>query len=182
MVTRSKKPSKQRKAHFRAPIHRRYKMMSAHLSPELREKHGFRSLPVVKGDRVRIMRGKFGKLKIEGRVQEVDLRRLRIYVENATFEKEDGVQRFYPIHPSNVMITKLNTKDRLRRERINKRKVKKELVEEPPEEELVEEIEEGVDEEEVIEEEEFELEPDTDEASMETEKVEESSEEADDET
>lgn len=133
--------------------------MSAHLSPELRSKHGFRSLPVRVGDKVRIMRGTYAKKGIEGKVTKVDLKRLRIYVEGATYEKEDGSQRFYPIHPSNVMIIKINEKDRVRRERINKRKVKREPLEEPPEEEIeesTEEIEEVGDEEE-----EFELEPET---------------------
>ncbi len=175
VLTRSKKPRKQRKALYNAPIHKRYQLMSAHLSPELRAKHGFRSLPVRVGDKVRIMRGSYAKKGIEGKVQKVDLRRLRIYVEGATYEKEDGSQRFYPIHPSNVMIIKINEKDKLRRERINKRKVKKEPLPEPEEE--VEEVEETEEVEEIEEEEEFELEPETEELNEEETSAEKTSEE-----
>ena len=53
----SKKPSKQRKRFFNAPLHKRGKIMSVNLSPELRNKYGKRSIPIRVGDKVRIMRG-----------------------------------------------------------------------------------------------------------------------------
>jgi large subunit ribosomal protein L24 len=56
---KSKKPSKQRKAMYQAPLHRKHKLFSAHLSKELRKQWNKRSLPVRKGDEVKIMRGKF---------------------------------------------------------------------------------------------------------------------------
>ncbi|MEM4738276.1 MAG: 50S ribosomal protein L24, partial [Acidilobaceae archaeon] len=55
----SSQPRKQRLALFTAPLHTRQKLMSAPLSPELREKYGVKNLPVRKGDKVRIMRGDF---------------------------------------------------------------------------------------------------------------------------
>ena len=48
---------KNRLAHFAAPSHVRYHLLSANLSKELREKHGVRSLPVRKDDEVLIVRG-----------------------------------------------------------------------------------------------------------------------------
>ena len=51
---------KNRKRHFQAPSHIRRKLMSAPLSKELRAKHGVKSMPVVKGDIVRVTRGRGG--------------------------------------------------------------------------------------------------------------------------
>jgi large subunit ribosomal protein L24 len=79
--------------------------MSASLSGELQVKYGCRSLPVRKGDKVRIMRGDFKKL--EGEVTKVDLKKEALYVEGATVTKVDGTQVQRPIHPSKVAIIEL---------------------------------------------------------------------------
>lgn len=47
-VTSSRR--KARRAHFSAPSHIKYRLMSATLSKDLRKKHGIRSLPVRKDD------------------------------------------------------------------------------------------------------------------------------------
>jgi len=49
---------KSRKACFAAPSHLKRKIMSAHLSKELREKYHVRSMPIRKDDEVTVMRGK----------------------------------------------------------------------------------------------------------------------------
>lgn len=54
---------KNRLAHFMAPSHLRYKIMSANLSKELKEKHGIKALPVRKDDEVLIVRGGFKDTK-----------------------------------------------------------------------------------------------------------------------
>ena len=87
------------------PLHKCQKLMSATLSQQLRKKLGRRSLIVRKGDTVEILRGDFKGHK--GKVEKVDLKRLRIYVQGATIQRSDGSERFYPIHPSNVRIVKL---------------------------------------------------------------------------
>ncbi len=51
----SKLPRKQRKYLANAPLHIKRKFLSANLSKELRKKHGKRSIPIRKGDTVRIM-------------------------------------------------------------------------------------------------------------------------------
>lgn len=108
----SVQPKKQRKALYKAPLHRRNKLMSATLSEELREKYGTRNMPVRKGDTVEVMRGDFAKHK--GKVEKVDLNRVRILVEKATIKRGDGSEKFYPIHPSSVRIIKLDTSDEKR--------------------------------------------------------------------
>jgi small subunit ribosomal protein S17 len=71
------------------------------------------------GDVVRIMRGSFKG--VEGKVIEVDYKKYRIKVENATLKTSKGDLAYYPIHPSNVMIKELNLEDK-KREEVLKRK------------------------------------------------------------
>ena len=138
------KPSKQRKMIYQAPSHIRNKLFSAPLSPSLRKSHGVRSLPVRSGDTVRIMRG--DSKGFEGKVTRVDRRKYRIYVEGLTREKVDGTTIFVPIHPSKVMIKKLNLDDKGRKKILERRKKterkKPEIVEEKPPTEEIEEIKE----------------------------------------
>ena len=135
-ITRTSKPSKQRKMLFQAPDHIRYKHFAAPLAPELKKSYGTRSLPVRSGDTVRVMRG--DHKGFEGKVARVDRKKFRIYVEGLTREKVDGSTVFVPIHPSKVMITKLNLDDKWRKKILERRKKAREIaekvVEKPPEE------------------------------------------------
>ncbi|HQD25213.1 MULTISPECIES: 50S ribosomal protein L24 [Methanoculleus] len=112
----SKQPRKQRKARYNAPNHTRGRFLSAPLSPELREKHKTRRVRVVKGDTVKVLRGDFAGE--EGVVDAVDMKTCRLVVHGVTVTKADGTEVPRPIDPSNVQITKLNLKDKLRAERL----------------------------------------------------------------
>lgn len=118
-LTGSRQPRKQRLALLKAPLHARQKLISAPLSEELREKYGVRSLPVRKGDRVRVVRGDFKGH--EGAVVRVDLRKTKIFVEGVTVKRQDGTPRFVPIHPSKVVIVALDLKDEWRRSIVERR-------------------------------------------------------------
>ena len=104
---------------FNAPAHLRHKIMSAPLSAELVKSRGAKTLPVRKGDTVRIMRGDHAGF--EGKIQRVDLSDYRIYVEGLTREKVDGTAIFVSVHPSKVMIKNLGLDDKWRKD-ILKRK------------------------------------------------------------
>lgn len=87
--------------------------MTAALSIELQDKHGRRSFPLRKGDTVRIMRGDDkGK---SGKVMSVDLKKERIIVEDVVLARSDLTEVPRPVHPSNVVITKLELSDKLRK-------------------------------------------------------------------
>ncbi|MCL5876732.1 MAG: 50S ribosomal protein L24 [Candidatus Bathyarchaeota archaeon] len=101
-----KNPGKQRKMLFNAPAHKRHKMMAAPLSSELTAQKGAKTLPVRKGDTVRILRG--DNKGFEGKVSRVDLKAYRIYMEGLTREKVDGTNIFLAVHPSKVQIRSLN--------------------------------------------------------------------------
>lgn len=119
-IAPTSKPAKQRKRIFQAPDHLRYKHFAVTLSPELRKSYGTRSLHVRSGDTVRVMRG--DRKGFEGKVTRVDRKRYRIYVEGLTREKVDGTTIFVPIHPSKVMLTKLNLDDKWRKKILERRK------------------------------------------------------------
>lgn len=133
----SHKPSKQRRYAFAAPLHRRRSLLSAALSSDLRIKHMRRSFPVRKDDVVKILKGDYTGL--EGKVTRVNLKKTRIIVEGVTREKADGKTVHIPIHPSKVIITRLNTDDKWRAERLAQTaKAEKTEAEEEEEEEQAE--------------------------------------------
>lgn len=108
---RSIQPRKQRKYVYNAPLHLKGKLLHVHLSKELRAKHGVRALRVRSGDTVKVLRGTHkGK---EGKVERVDVKRLRIIVSKVESEKLQGGAAKYPLQPSNCMITDL-ARDRRR--------------------------------------------------------------------
>ncbi|KUO83401.1 MAG: 50S ribosomal protein L24 [Thermoproteus sp.] len=120
MPTASGQPRKQRRALAEAPLHLRRKLLTAKLAPDLRRKLGVARLPVRVGDTVMIMRGDFKG--VTGKVVRADLREARIYVENATRTNSRGETVYYPIHPSKVMITNIDTSDKRRQEVVERRK------------------------------------------------------------
>lgn len=107
-------PRKQRKSLYQAPLHKRHKRFSAPLARELKTSHNTNSLPVRRGDTVRIMRG--DRRGLEGKITRVDRKNYKILVEGVTREKVDGTTIPVPIHPSKVMIVNLNLDDKWRRE------------------------------------------------------------------
>jgi len=119
----SKKPRKQRKYFYHAPLHVRHKFLSAHLSKELRKKYKKRAFPVRKGDEVQVMKGKFKKKT--GKISRVDTNKIKIYIDGITRKKVDGTEVQVSIHPSNLKIINLNLEDKKRIKALN-RSVKKE--------------------------------------------------------
>ena len=112
----STKPKKQRKYRINAVLHIKQKFLHSHLSKELRKKYGKRSTSVRKGDKVKIMRGRFKKH--EGKVEMVDLKNTRVFVNGAESTKKDGTKISLALNPSNLMITELNFEDKSRQKAI----------------------------------------------------------------
>ncbi len=117
---RVKNPGKQSKRLFNAPAHIRHKLMAAPLSSELAASRGAKTLPVRKGDTVRIERG--DNKGFEGKVSRVDLKTYRIFLEGLTREKVDGTNIFISVHPSKVQIRNLNLDDKWRKDILGRKK------------------------------------------------------------
>src|SRR3989338_4538484 len=102
----STQPRKQRKYRHNAPNSTRQKLMSAHLSPELRKQHGKRSITLKANDIAKVMKGDFkGKT---GKITEINTRKLAAYVEGAERTRRDGTKVMVPIKAANLMITELS--------------------------------------------------------------------------
>ena len=96
---------KSRKAHFSAPSSIRRKIMSSHMSKELRTKYEVRSIAVRKGDTVKIMRGTFkGR---EGKVQAVYRKRWALHIEKIVREKTNG-KSLFPLKRALLLPNKLS--------------------------------------------------------------------------
>ncbi len=105
MVMKSRKFRTQRKFQFTAPLHIRGHFVHAHLSKELRAKMKKRAVRLKKGDKVRVMRGKFkGK---EGKVMSISLSDGKIKIEGVSYRKAKGQEISFPLQPSNVMIIEM---------------------------------------------------------------------------
>lgn len=108
----SRQPRKQRKYRHNAPLHRRQKMMSAHLAKDLRQQYKRRSLPLRKGDEVKVLRGEFKGLY--GKVEKIDLQNLKVKIENVKRRKASGEEVAVSIDPSNLLVMKLDMNDKKR--------------------------------------------------------------------
>jgi len=120
----SVQPKKQRKILYAGELHIVRKNLGSHLSKELRTKYKKRSMVIHTGDTVKIMCGKFeGK---SGKVEKVHIKKCEVFVEGAQVTKANGQKSKVPLHPSNLMITELNLSDKLRKEILEKGRVKNE--------------------------------------------------------
>ena len=112
MKLKTKSPSKQRKRLYTAPYHSRSHIFSAHLSSELRGSHNSRTMPVKKGDTIRVLRGDYKGF--EGKILRVNRKGYRIIVDGINREKADGTSIPVAIHPSKVEVIRLDLDDKWR--------------------------------------------------------------------
>ncbi|MCX6771608.1 MAG: 50S ribosomal protein L24 [Candidatus Micrarchaeota archaeon] len=105
---------KQRKYRYTAANHLRRKMVFVHIGKELRAKLGTarRSIQPHKGDKAKVLRG--DHRGHTGKIFEVDLSALKIYVEGANSRTAKGVEKLVALDPSNLVILEGEfVKDRL---------------------------------------------------------------------
>ncbi|HSA72663.1 MAG TPA: 50S ribosomal protein L24 [Nitrososphaeraceae archaeon] len=113
--------------------HKRDKLLGANLSENLREQQNRRSMRVVKGDTVRILRGEY--VGIEGKVEKVNTERSTLSIEGVQREKIRGGNVKVQIHASNVQIISLNTDDEYRMKGTRQSKEKNSTVKKEKEKE-----------------------------------------------
>ncbi len=108
--------------------------MAAHMAEDLILKYHKRSLPLIKGDTVKIMRGEFSGHT--GKVRTVHIKKEHAELEGVSITKVDGKKVPRTIHASNILITKLNLADPWRRKRLEEglpEEIKKEIEKEAKE-------------------------------------------------
>ena len=129
------KPTKIRNLQlYQAPYHVLSKQLGSHLSKDLRQKYGTRSIRVTIGDTVRVLRGEFKG--VDGKVKEVNTLKRAVTIEGIKKEKLKGGQFDVYIHSSNLLVTELNTSDKWRIQKLEgtKSKTSKQKEAKPKEE------------------------------------------------
>jgi large subunit ribosomal protein L24 len=104
---------------YRAVNNVRNKQIGAALSKQLRQKYQRRSIRIVKGDTVKILRGEYKG--IDGKVTKISLEKNSIAVEGVQREKLKGGKIDLYIHSSNTVITSLNTEDNWRTKKLERK-------------------------------------------------------------
>ena len=107
------KPTKMRnKLIYRATFHTRSKQLGSQLSDDLRKKYGKKSVRVIEGDSIKIVRGEFKG--VDGKISKVLTKKSSVAVEGVKKEKTKGDKFDVYIHTSNLLVTGLNTEDKWR--------------------------------------------------------------------
>ncbi|RMW34650.1 MAG: 50S ribosomal protein L24 [Nitrosopumilus sp.] len=107
------KPTKMRnKMIYRASYQTKSKQLGSALSKDLHKKYGKRSVRVIEGDSVTILRGEFKG--VDGKVSEVSTAKSSVAIEGVKKEKTKGDKFDVFIHTSNLLVTSLNTDDKWR--------------------------------------------------------------------
>jgi len=107
------KPTKSRNELIYNPtFHTRSKQLSSQLSEELRKKYGKKSVRVIEGDSIKIVRGEFKG--VDGKISKISTKKSSVAVEGVKKEKTKGDKFDVYIHTSNLLVTGLNTDDKWR--------------------------------------------------------------------
>ena len=133
----SKFPGKQRKTAAHASLHTKRKRLRARcMDPNYAS---IRNVTIRVGDEVEIRRGDFGhpnsekgekgkrhgeargKSGLRATVASVNTGSGHIFVEGLTHSKADGKEEGFPVHPSNVVVVKVDASDPLRLKKLQSR-------------------------------------------------------------
>ena len=107
------KPTKMRNELIYHPtFHTRSKQLGSQLSEDLRKKYGKKSVRVIEGDSIKIVRGEFKG--VDGKISKVSTKKSSVAVEGVKKEKTKGDKFDVYIHTSNLLVTGLNTEDKWR--------------------------------------------------------------------
>ena len=115
MNTRSKKPRKQHKALANAHYHKKNKALKAPLDPAKYSESKFKRITLRTGDTVKVLRG--SRQGHEGKIANVDLKKGKVSIEKALLQKADNKEVALWFDPSNLVVTKVDLSDPVRREK-----------------------------------------------------------------
>src|SRR3989344_7024473 len=87
---------KQRKYRVNAPHHIRNKFLTAPVSKEIKKSYNIKKIPVRSGDKVKVMVGQ--NKGFEGKIERVDVKKSKVYIEKLRISKKDGSEIAIPIH------------------------------------------------------------------------------------
>ncbi len=118
------KPTKMRnKLIYRASHVIKSKQVSSPLSTELKKKFSKKSVRVVEGDSIKIVRGEFKG--VDGKIGKISIQKSSLAVEGVKKEKTKGEKFDVYVHSSNVIVTGLNSDDKWRVSKLEGKKPSK---------------------------------------------------------
>jgi len=124
------KPTKMRnKMIYRATYQTKSKQLGSALSKNLHKKYGKRSVRVIEGDSVTIVRGEFKG--VDGKISKISTQKSSVSIEGIKKEKTKGDKFDVYIHTSNLVVTSLNTGDKWRIAKLEGKDPRKQLKEKP---------------------------------------------------
>jgi large subunit ribosomal protein L24 len=107
------KPTKMRNQMiFQATFQTRSKQLGSALSKDLHKKYGKRSVRVIEGDSVTILRGEFKG--VDGKISKISTAKSSVAIDGVKKEKTKGDKFDVYIHTSNLVVTSLNSNDKWR--------------------------------------------------------------------
>jgi len=117
------KPTKVRNYQiYRATMATRSKQLGSPLSKDLQKKYGKRSMRVILGDTVKVMRGEYRG--VDGKISKVSIADNSVAIEGVKKEKSKGEKFDVLIRSTNVVITNLNLDDHWRKTKLEGKKPK----------------------------------------------------------
>jgi len=126
------KPTKVRNYQiYRATMATRNKQLGSPLSKDLQKRYGKRSIRVILGDTVKVMRGEYRG--IDGKISKVSIADNSVAIEGVKKEKSKGEKFDVLIRSTNVVITNLNLDDHWRKTKLEGKKPKTTPKEAKPE-------------------------------------------------
>jgi len=126
------KPTKMRnKMIYRATYQTKSKQLGSALSKNLHKKYGKRSVRVIEGDSVTIVRGEFKG--VDGKISKISMQKSSVVIEGIKKEKSKGEKFDVYIHTSNLVVTSLNTGEKWRIAKLEGKDPRKQPKEAPKE-------------------------------------------------
>ena len=133
------KPTKMRnKMIYQATFTTKSKQLGSALSKDLHKKYGRRSVRVIEGDSIRIIRGEYKG--VDGKISKISTQKNSVSIEGIKKEKTKGDKFDVYIHTSNLVVTSLNTGDKWRMARLEGKDPRKQPKDVPKEKPAGEEI------------------------------------------
>ena len=124
------KPTKMRNQMiFQATYQTKSKQLGSALSKDLHKKYGKRSVRVIEGDSVAILRGEFKG--VDGKVTQISTDKSSVAIDGVKKEKTKGDKFDVYIHTSNLVVTSLNSSDKWRMAKLEGKDAKKQPKETP---------------------------------------------------
>ena len=120
---------------YQATYQLKSKQLGSALSKDLHKKYGKRSVRVIEGDHVTILRGEFKG--VDGKVSKISTQKNSVAIDGVKKEKTKGEKFDVYIHTSNLLVTSLNTGDKWRMSKIEGKDPKKQPKETKVEEKVI---------------------------------------------